>query len=131
MVQEKILVVDDDLPSGTVLKWAMEAMGHEVRLADSGEAALDAIQSFIPDVVLCDINMPGITGYEVCKRMKMDPHLRKTLFVAQTGLSTEESKQLSIQAGFKYHLVKPIDINGLLELVFFEKMAHLVVASTS
>jgi CheY-like chemotaxis protein len=127
MVQEKILVIDDDVPSCAVLKLAMEAMGHEVFLAISGEAALDAIQSFIPDVVLCDINMPGIKGYEVCIQMKTDPRLDKTLFIAQTGLSSAESTQLSIQAGFKYHLVKPIDINALLELVFFEKMNHLAI----
>jgi CheY-like chemotaxis protein len=121
-MREKVLVIDDDVQSGTVLKCAMEAMGHEVHLAFCGEDALEDIQTYVPDVVLCDINMPGITGYEVCKKMKIDSRLRETLFVAQTGLDSAVSKERSTQAGFKYHLVKPIDINALLELVFLEKM---------
>ena len=123
-MRERVLVIDDDLPAGEVLKMAMEAMNHEVRLAMDGESALKAIRNFVPDVVLCDINMPGITGYEVCKKMKEDPRLQETLFVAQTGLSSNQSKQLSNQAGFKHHLVKPIDINALLELVYLEQMGQ-------
>ena len=117
----EILVVDDDLPSGKVLKCAMEAAGHEVCLAIDGESALAQINDFIPEVVLCDINMPGIQGYEVCDRMKADPRLSQTIFIAQTGLASSESKLLSSQAGFQHHLVKPIDINELLELVFIER----------
>ena len=121
-MHEKVLVIDDHFDSGQTLKWAMEAMGHEVRFATNGEEALAETASFIPDVVLCDINMPRMKGYEVCERMQRDPRLKHTLFVAQTGLSSSESKTLSTKAGFKYHLVKPIDINELLELVFMEKM---------
>jgi CheY-like chemotaxis protein len=124
-MRTKVLVIDDDLPSGDVLKWAMEAMGHEVHLALGGADAFKEILSFVPDVVLCDITMPGMNGYEVCERMKANPRLSRTLFIAQTGLDSAASKQRSFQAGFNYHLVKPIDINALLELVFLEKMHHL------
>jgi CheY-like chemotaxis protein len=116
----KVLVVDDDLPSGQTMMWAMQAMGQEVRMVQDGRSALHAIQTFVPDVVLCDINMPGMLGYEVCRKMKGDPRLKHTLFIAQTGLDSARSRELSRQAGFQYHLVKPIDINALLEIVYLE-----------
>ena len=119
---KKILVIDDNEDAGMTLKWAMKAMGHEVYLALNGKSALEMVQQFVPDVVLCDINMPNMLGYDVCKKMKADPRLCDTLFIAQTGLDSMESKQLSRQAGFSYHMVKPVDVNALLELVFFEKM---------
>ena len=118
---EKVLVVDDDLPSGKTMMWAMQAMGHEVHVVQDGCSALYEIQQFIPDVVLCDIQMPGMLGYEVCEKMKADARLRDTLFIAQTGLSSEQSRERSRKAGFHHHMVKPIDINELLEVVYLER----------
>ena len=122
----KVLVIDDNIPSAETLKWMMEAAGHEVRMATNGVTALSRIHDFIPDVVLSDISMPKLDGYELCKVMKKDVRLRNTLFIAQSGLSSEHAKRLSAQAGFKYHLVKPVDPNQLLELVFAEThgLAH-------
>jgi CheY-like chemotaxis protein len=122
-MKTKVLVIDDYLPSGQTLKWVMESAGHEVRLATNGVTALSKIVDFVPDVVLCDINMPKLDGYETCKRMKQDARLKDTLFIAQTGLSSANSKRLSAKAGFKHHLIKPVDVNLLLELVFMEKSA--------
>lgn len=119
-MQGKILVIDDDFASGQTMLWAMEAMGHRVRVVQDGYSALYEVRQFIPDVVLCDIKMPGMTGYEVCKRMKEDPRLKNTLFIAQTGLTSEQCKQRSMEAGFDHHMIKPVDVNALLELVFLE-----------
>ena len=103
------------------MMWAMEAMGHDVRLVQDGYSALYEIREFVPDVVLCDIQMPGMLGYEVCKKMKTDIRLKTTLFIAQTGLDSPKSKQKSFKADFNHHLVKPVDINALLELVYLER----------
>ncbi len=120
-MREKVLVVDDDLSSGKAMMWAMEAMGHEVRLVQDGHSALHEIRDFVPDIVLCDIKMPGMLGYEVCEKMRADTRLRKTLFIAQTGLDSPLSKQRSLESGFAYHLIKPVDVNALLELVYLER----------
>ena len=116
----KVLVIDDNVPSAETLMWAMEAMGNEVQCAYNGAEALKKVRNFVPDVVLCDINMPKIQGYEVCMKMKADPRLADTLFIAQTGLDSARSRELTKLAGFKHHLVKPIDINELFELVALE-----------
>ena len=125
-MKTKVLVIDDNIPSAETLKWMMEAAGHEVCMATNGVTALSRLRDFIPDVVLSDISMPKLDGYELCKLMKKDARLRNTLFIAQSGLSSDHAKHLSAQAGFKYHLVKPVDPNHLLELVFAEThgLAH-------
>jgi len=119
-MRRKILVIDDDLASGQTMMWAMEAMGHDVRVVQDGYSGLYEIRQFVPDVVLCDIRMPGMNGYEVCKKMKADPRLTETLFIAQTALTSPRSKQQSAASGFAYHLVKPVDLNALLQLVYLE-----------
>jgi CheY-like chemotaxis protein len=118
---EKVLVVDDDPPSGKTMMWAMEAMGHEVHLVHDGRSALHEILDFVPGVVLCDIKMPGMLGYEVCEKMKADARLKDTLFIAQTGLDSPLSRRKSLESGFAYYLVKPVDVNALLELVYLER----------
>ena len=116
----KVLVIDDNIPSGRTLKWLMEAAGHEVCLATNGVTALGQLSDFIPDIVLSDISMPKLDGYETCKLMRQDARLKNTVFIAQTGLSSDHARRLSSQAGFKYHFVKPVDPNLLLEVVFAE-----------
>lgn len=128
-MHEKVLVVDDDLPSGKTMMWAMEAMGHEVRLVQDAQSALDVIRSFTPDIVLCDIRMPGMQGYELCERMKGNPFLKDTLFIAQTGLASPQSRRRALSAGFDHHMVKPIDINALLELVYLERARKNAISS--
>lgn len=120
-MREKVLVIDDDLPSGQVMMWAMEAMGHNVHLVQDATSALQEIDDFIPGVILCDIQMPGMSGHELCAKMKADPRLKDTLFIAQTCLDSPQSKRKSRECGFAYHMVKPIDINALLELVYLQR----------
>ena len=122
-MKEKILIIDDNIDAADILKIAMLAMGHETKIAYNGAAALKMIRDFVPDVVLCDINMPHIQGYEVCMKMHEDPRLARTLFIAQTGLDSDRAKELTALAGFKYHLVKPVDINQLLEIITLDHFA--------
>jgi len=127
-MREKVLVIDDDFASGNTMKWAMEAMGHEVRSVQDGRSALHEIREFVPGVILCDLKMPGMLGYEVCEKMKADARLKDTLFIAQTGLNSNQSKQRALEVGFNYYLVKPIDVNALLELVYLEREKTPLVA---
>jgi len=73
--------------------------------------------SFVPDVVLLDLGMPAMNGYETCLTMREDRRLKDTLFIAQTGLGTEATSNLTTLAGFHYHLVKPLDMGQLKSLL--------------
>jgi CheY-like chemotaxis protein len=84
-------------------------MGNEVRTAHDGPTALGVAAEFAPNVVLLDIGMPGMDGYEVARRMKLMSQLTDTILVAQTGWGQEEDRRRSLEAGFDYHLVKPLD----------------------
>lgn len=113
----KMLIVDDDYASVKMMTWTMEAEGHEVRKALSGAKALDIVKHFIPDVVLCDIGMPGMDGYELCLALRQDKRLMNTLFIAQTGWGSKGQRQLSKLAGFHHHFMKPVDMKKLREVI--------------
>lgn len=113
----RVLVVDDNEESVQTLAWAVEIFGHKVAIARNGVSALQQGYNFLPQVVLLDIGMPGINGYEVCQSLKRIPELENTLFIAQTGWDQKQHQQLSYEAGFDYHLVKPVDLKVLAELI--------------
>ena len=96
--------------------------GHEACAVNDGESALNKVKFFLPDIILCDINMPGINGYDVCKKLKTDNRLKNTLIFAQTAYDTVDKKMRSIDAGFDYHFVKPVDIRKLTN--FIETALH-------
>jgi CheY-like chemotaxis protein len=85
----------------------LRADGHEVLVADSGPAGLQAALSETPDVVLMDLGLPGIGGFEVARRIREKTD--KPLLIAMTGYGQVGDKQHSKEAGFQYHLVKPVD----------------------
>ena len=93
--------------------WTLELMGHEVRLAKDGPDAIKIAKSFHPNLVLLDIGLSGVNGYDVCKRMHELPELKDTVFVAQTGWGQEEHRRHSKEAGFDHHLVKPVSMDDL------------------
>jgi CheY-like chemotaxis protein len=109
----RVLVVDDNETCAKVMMWGLEALGHTAKMATDGQTAIALATSFIPDAVLLDIGLPGMNGYEICQAMRKEPSLSHTLFIAQTGWSQREHKERSKEAGFDYHLVKPIDIETL------------------
>ncbi|HUO34786.1 MAG TPA: HD domain-containing phosphohydrolase [Candidatus Acidoferrum sp.] len=110
----KILIVDDE----SAARWALETLlrreGFEVRDASSGEKALEECASFRPDLILLDILMPGLNGFEVCRRIKATPETRLTPVVLITGLSDTHDRIEGIDAGADDFLSKPIDMNELL-----------------
>ena len=113
----RIVVADDNVDAAETLAALLSEMGHEVREVHDGEAAVQAAASFDPDLVLLDIGMPKLTGYEACALMRRQPGGERRLMVAVTGWGQPQDLQRSQDAGFDRHLVKPIDPQVLGPLV--------------
>lgn len=111
---EKILIVDDEFSARTGLAKLLGREGFDVSQAGDGPAALQACAAFRPDLILLDIVMPGMDGFEVCRRVKAVPETRLTPVVLITGLSATEDRIRGINAGADDFLSKPIDFNELL-----------------
>jgi len=112
-----ILVVDDNVDSAQTLGKALEVMGNEVRIAHDGMKALEAAAEFVPDVILLDIGLPAMDGYEVARRLRSMPQLKHVVLIAQTGWGQEQDRRRSEEAGFDHHLVKPVDFSALEKLL--------------
>jgi CheY-like chemotaxis protein len=113
----RILVVDDLAASAETLMTLLEMEGFEVRIANEGMSALKIAEEFRPDVVLLDIGLPGMNGFEVAHRLRTQPESRDALLIALTGYGEAESRTRSAQAGFDFHMVKPADVNLLLTML--------------
>ena len=113
----RILIVDDSLDGAESLSVLLRVLGATVALEHSGTAALEAVEKFHPDVVLLDIGMPGMDGYEVARRIRANPEHEKISLIALTGWGQDEDRQRSQAAGFNHHLVKPADIGRLRQLL--------------
>jgi CheY-like chemotaxis protein len=113
----RVLMVEDNPDAAETLVMILELLGHHVRVVHDGLAALDAARANVPDIMLVDIGLPGIDGYEVAQRIRRDAALKHIVLVALTGYGRPEDKELAIAAGFDYHLVKPVDVDALGALV--------------
>jgi CheY-like chemotaxis protein len=113
----RVMVVDDNVDTARILAMLLRSEGHDASALSNGKAALDAAKSRKPDVILLDLGLPGMDGLEVCRRLRQDREFDKTLLVALTGYGQEEDKQRSFQAGFDAHLVKPVGLSELEELL--------------
>jgi PAS domain S-box-containing protein len=113
----KILIVDDNVDAADMLASILRLVGHDVQVAYSGQSALEVAMEFQPTIVLLDIGLPEMNGYEVARRLRQRPQSKDTLLIAMTGYGQDIDRQRSNQAGFDYHLVKPVDpekLEGLL-----------------
>jgi two-component system CheB/CheR fusion protein len=113
----RILVVDDNADSASSLASLLELSGNEVRMAGDGLEAVRLAEEFAPDVVLLDIGLPGIDGYEVARRVRQRPELRDVKLVALTGWGQDEDRRRSREAGFDHHMVKPLRASALETLL--------------
>jgi putative two-component system response regulator len=113
-MSEKILIVDDETGARAALEFLLRREGFEVRDAADGPAAIQECATFRPDLILLDIMMPGMDGFEVCRRIKATPETRLTPVVLITGLTGTEDRIMGINAGADDFLSKPIDLNELL-----------------
>ena len=108
-----VLVVDDLQDSADSLASLITVWGFRARTAYDGPGTLEAAHELRPDVVLLDLGLGGMSGYEVAARLKMDLGLEGTVLVALTGFGMEEDRLRSQQAGFHHHMVKPVDLEDL------------------
>ncbi|HVK10167.1 MAG TPA: response regulator, partial [Gemmataceae bacterium] len=113
----RVLVVDDNADAAETLAWLLRVAGHDVLTAYEGRSAVDLAPAFRPEVVLLDIGLPGIDGYEVAARLRRQPELREALLVAVTGYGQDEDRRRAREAGFDEHLIKPIDPAALPALL--------------
>ncbi len=113
----RVLVVDDNLDAAKSLAALLKMQGHEVRVAYDGRSALELAAGFLPQFVLLDIGMPGMDGYEVARRLRTIPNLQRARLAALTGWGQPEDRRRSAEAGFDYHLVKPVEPQRLQELL--------------
>lgn len=107
--KRKILVVDDNVDAAMTTSTLLKAWGHVVQTAFNGPMALEAVRNFRPEIVLLDIGLPGMSGYEVAQQLRADPASRGVVIAAVTGYGQESDRQRAFDAGFDYHLTKPPD----------------------
>jgi len=125
----RILVVDDLQASAETLTTLLEMEGFEVRMAHDGQEALSVAREFCPNVVLLDIGLPGMNGFEVAHGLRNQPESRDALLIALTGYGEAESRTRSAQAGFDFHMVKPADVNLLLTMLANPQEARKAVVT--
>jgi len=113
----KILVVDDNHDSALSLAMMLSIMGHETRTAHDGESAVTSAQSFLPDVVLLDIGLPKLNGYEVAQRIRESSWGTSMFLIAVTGWGQDEDRQRSSEVGLNVHMVKPVEPGALEKLL--------------
>lgn len=109
----RILIVDDNVDAAESLSMLQELRGHVTRVAHSGPEGLESATEFEPDVVLLDIGLPGMDGYEVVRRLRTMPRMAHAFVVAMTGYGSADDRRLAKEAGFDRHLVKPADLEIL------------------
>jgi len=115
--RRRILVVDDNRDAATSMALSLGAFGHEVHTVHEGASAIEQARTLRPDVVLLDIGLPGMDGYTVAARLRELDGLRDTVLIAITGYGQEDDRRRSRDAGFDHHLVKPVEIGILNDLL--------------
>jgi len=116
-IHHRVLVVDDNRDSAESMAMILGFMGHEVRTAFDGEAAVAAAAEFQPAIILMDIGMPKVDGYEAARRIRAMPWGGKPFLVALTGWGSDGDRERTTAAGFDRHLVKPVDPDELVKLI--------------
>jgi len=113
----RVLLVEDNPDAADSLAVVLGMWGHEVRVAGDAGAALDVVARWVPAVVLSDIGLPGMDGYELAGALRSQPALRDATLIALSGYGRDEDKRRAADAGFDHHLVKPPDLAGLERLL--------------
>jgi CheY-like chemotaxis protein len=113
----RVLVVDDNRDSAEGVRRILEREGHTVELAHDGSGALQAARQSQPEIVVLDLGLPGMDGYEVARVIRADANLTGTFLIAMTGYGTEADRQRALAVGFDVHLTKPIEPGVLRDLV--------------
>ena len=112
-----VLIVDDNIDSAQTTRWMLELIGHHSAVAHEGREAIATAETSHPDVILLDIGMPGMDGYEVCRALRRNDTLKNTVIVAQTGWGQESDRARAFEAGFDHHITKPVSLDLLTKLL--------------
>jgi CheY-like chemotaxis protein len=112
-----VLIVDDNPDSSATTAMLLGAYGHKTYTAGNAQEGLAAARHYKPDVILLDLGLPGMNGYEIARLLRSEPAFSKTKLIAVTGYGSEKDKERTKEAGFDHHVVKPADIDELLALL--------------
>jgi two-component system CheB/CheR fusion protein len=116
-VKRRILIVDDNVDFAVGMKMLLDHEGHVVQVAHDGPSAIEASKAFAPDVVLLDLGLPGMNGFETAQALRAMPEMRHVLLIAISGYAQEEDRRRSEREGFDDHLKKPVDPKQVLEVI--------------
>ncbi len=113
--QRRVLIVEDNVDAATSLREALELDHYETEVAYNGPDGLAKTAEFKPEIVVCDIGLPGLDGYEVARKLRADPNTRTVILIALTGYASPADKERAYLAGFDLHVAKPLRIAGFSE----------------
>src|SRR5262245_12393649 len=113
----RVLIIEDHPDGADALRRLLELHGYPVRLAHTGSDGVREAQAWRPDVVLCDIGLPGLDGWEVARLLRGNPATAPFRLIAVTAYGSEEAVRQSQEAGFEQHLVKPVDPDELVRML--------------
>lgn len=113
----RILIVDDNRDGADSLAMMLRTMGNESRTSYDGPQGVNAAEEFRPEVILLDIGLPNLNGYEVCRTIRKRPWAKSTIIIAVTGWGQDEDRRRSQEAGFDHHMVKPVDPERLMKML--------------
>jgi CheY-like chemotaxis protein len=114
---QRILIVDDNKDGADSLSMMLKILGNDTLTAYDGEEAVEKAVEFQPDAILLDIGLPKLNGYEACRQIREQMNGKKMLIIAQTGWGQDEDRQRTHDAGFDYHLVKPVNLTDLNKIL--------------
>jgi CheY-like chemotaxis protein len=115
--RRRVMIVDDNADAAKLLAMVVQFIGHEVKTAFDGVEAVQVAEQFLPDMIIMDIGMPIMNGYDAAQRIRSQPWGTKIFLVALTGRGEEEVRHKAREAGFDHHLVKPVTPEALKELL--------------
>lgn len=115
--QVRVLIVDDDGDCMHTLASLLQLLGYELQTAADGLRGLDTAERFRPDCVVLDIDLPGLDGLDIARRLRREPWGRETLLIATTGWDREEDRSAAMVAGFDHFLPKPLNLDALIALL--------------
>jgi two-component system CheB/CheR fusion protein len=115
--RRRVVVIEDNKDAADTLKEALLMNGHEVEAAYDGPSGIELVRNFHPEIVICDIGLPTMDGYEVAKTLRADDASRGVYFVALTGYAMPKDLERATAAGFDHHLTKPVSLDVLNRLI--------------
>lgn len=113
----RCLLIEDHVDAAESLAMLLELIGHEVEVAFDGPGGLEKARTLRPEVVLCDIGLPGMDGYAVARALRAAPETRAAFLIALTGYGQDDDRRRALEAGFDAHLLKPVDLEALRRLL--------------